>query len=72
MIRAKLETRHFTFEAYGNTKADAFDVLRRGWNHSHRKHYPDAQAFDDFVEAGDVCFCTVEIGSSYRDNEELK
>lgn len=72
MIRATLETRHFTFEAYGNTEAGALEVLRRGWNHSHLKNYPDAQPFDDFIEEGDVCFYHVEIGSSYCDGEEMK
>lgn len=72
MIRAKLETRHFTFEAYGNDEAEAYTALQEGWDHMHRKQYPGAEAFDDFVQPGDVNFYPVEVGRAYRDGEELK
>lgn len=70
MIRATLDTRHFSFEAYGKNKAEALDVLRTGWNLKHRLQYPGARAFDDLF-AGDVTYYKIVCGKSYRDHEEL-
>lgn len=70
MIRATLETRHFSFEAYGKNKAEALDVLRTGWNLKHRQQYPDAREFDDLF-ACDVEYYEIKGGKAYRDREEL-
>lgn len=72
MIRAKLETRHFTFEAYAETETEALELLRFTWNSQHRKHYADAKPFDEFVGDDDVCFFEVKVGTAYRDGEAFK
>ena len=73
MIQAKLETRYFTFEAYGKDHADALNALRRGWDEVHKgKHYPDADSFDDYVTDGDVSYTRIGMGFCYRDGEILQ
>lgn len=71
MIRAKLETRHFTFEAYGETEAEALATLRFNWNCEHRRQYADAIPFDEFVADGDVGLIEIDLGRAYRDGELL-
>lgn len=71
MIRAKLETRHFTFDAYGETEEEALAVLKNAWDDTHRRHYPSAAPFDEAVEDGDVCFYPIELFACYRDGEKI-
>ena len=75
MIMAKMETSHFSFVAFGTDKDDAINVMRAAWDNVHRKHYPDAVSFDEYVgtDAEDeLNFYEVEVGCAYRDGEPLQ
>ena len=69
MIKATLETRNFTFEAYGKDKAEALTVLMAGWS-VHARQYGCQENFEPFQE--DVNYQTVNLGWCYRDGSCLK
>ncbi len=71
IIKAKLETINFTFEAYGSTKEEALASLIDGWE-NHRKDYKTATSFEDISDNGDeVSYFEIRIGNCYRDNENF-
>lgn len=70
MFKATLGTRHFNFEAYGQSEREAKQILLRGC----QKHCKQAQvSFTVFKEeyADDICTYEIKIGVSYRDQEEI-
>ena len=69
MIKARLETRNFMFEAYGSTKEEALACLINGWK-NHCKDYKNASSFEDIsVNGEEVCYFEILKGKCYRDNE---
>ena len=73
MIRASMDTRHFTFEAFGHDEEEARHALRDAWDFEHIRQYPDSLTFDEYIEAegDDVQITEIEIGGAYRDNERM-
>jgi hypothetical protein len=67
---AKLETRHFTFRAYGGSAIEAketmIEALRR-----HSKQY--AVSFSELMAAysNDIEVHEIVMGSAYRDNQQF-
>lgn len=68
MIRAHLETRHFTFDAYGVDRERAEEALKTGW--AVHIAQTDAHPWEEFSD--DVCFHEFKLDAAYRDYEELK
>lgn len=69
MIRAKLETRHFTFEAYGEDGAQAMEAMRIGW----LVHKDQTGATADWPEfEPDVELQEMDKGVMYRDGEPVR
>jgi hypothetical protein len=65
--RAWAETRHFNFEAYGTTQAEAIDTLMVGW----LAHCAETGAEVDYVPRDDVSYAEIEVGKAYRDGWPL-
>lgn len=69
MFKAGLETRHFSFEAYGETKESAKAAIEAGLL-AHAKHYrlaPDWWRDDE----NDITFDELHVGMCMRDGEIL-
>lgn len=75
-FRAKLDTSHFDFEAFGETKERAKAALVAGMK-KHAKEYrmsaAEAKVFlsEYTEEGGDICVYAVELGAAFRDCEPL-
>jgi hypothetical protein len=69
---AELETRHFTFTAYGLTEYQAWNALRRAWA-VHRLQYSNpTSTLARWSELKDnVTIRARDIGAAYRDHELL-
>ena len=65
MIRATLDTRHFSFEAYGQNSAAARAALIEGLN----RHAAMYQLPADWFYADDIEYAEIEIGRAYRDSK---
>lgn len=67
IFKASLETRHFTFEAYGYTEVEALYIMRQTWM-KHSKEYKAAKhnwgEFEDDVHVQEII-----VGAGYRDGE---
>jgi hypothetical protein len=68
--QASLDTRKFSFEAYGRRKSDALmalgDLLRK-----HGEQYSlEENWFDDFM--ADVVYRGIELNAGYRDRELIR
>lgn len=67
--QATLDTRKFSFEAYGARKSDALmamgDLLR--------KHGEEYQLENDWCAdwMGDICYREIKFGVGYRDRSEV-
>jgi hypothetical protein len=74
MIWAQLETRNFTFDAFGKTREEARNVLETAC-FAHAKQYRvDAQYFLDLINDDDganVRWTEFEVGRAYRDSQEI-
>jgi hypothetical protein len=68
MIKATLQTRNFTFEAYGPTTAHATNALKRGLQ-AHAKQYGLSPTWADGLEIQTQYFDTCV---AYRDGERIK
>ena len=70
LVRATLETRNFTFDAYGVTEAQALANLNAGW-HRHCDQYEraDRNLFVNLIE--EIQFQSFEEGACYRDDEQI-
>ena len=65
MIRATLDTKNFSFEAYGQNRAAACAALTDGLN----RHAAAYQLAADWFCADDIEYSEIEIGRAYRDTE---
>lgn len=65
MIRATLDTKNFSFEAYGQNRADACAALIEGLN----RHAATYQLSADWFCSGDIEYFEIQIGRAYRDSE---
>jgi hypothetical protein len=67
--QARLETRHFSFEAYGTTDEEARNALIAAL----RKHGGQRQIALDWWEdfADSINYREIELGRAYRDRELL-
>ena len=68
MIKATLQTRNFTFEAYGPTVPHAVNALKRGLA-AHARQYELAPTWADELKIQTQYFDTCKC---YRDGEILK
>jgi hypothetical protein len=71
MYRARLQTGHFDFEAYGSTEADARAALDQGFAEHARQYRMSVETFRSNF-ADDVEIQSIELGHAYRDRELLK
>jgi hypothetical protein len=69
MFKAELESRNFTFEAYGRTAAQALDALTAGLV-DHAEQYGIAPDWWRQWE-GDIFTTKFEMQVAYRDNERI-
>ena len=68
MYRAAVQTRSFSFDAYGETATDAWITLCRGWD----CHVKQTGATLTWVELREDVVCEqVKPGVCYRDGEEI-
>jgi hypothetical protein len=67
--QARLETRNFSFEAYGTTDEKARDALITAF----KKHAAQWKISPDWWEdsATDIGYREIELGRAYRDREPL-
>lgn len=65
--QATLETRNFSFEAYGATEDEALSALKAGCT----KHAKQYQIEDGFASVEQVAMREISIGTCYRDREAL-
>lgn len=68
IYRARYETKHFSFEAFGDTKTGAEAALRLGLKHHANQHNIawGWEGDDEFQ------FDEILMGAAYRDNERIK
>jgi hypothetical protein len=66
---AELHTRNFEFTAFGRTKEDAINTLRRGYA-AHKVQYNATYKWTDLIESVDVREC--HLGKAYRDGQILR
>jgi hypothetical protein len=69
MFRAALETRHFSFEAFGETEKHARAMMAELWA-DHCIEYEQPNNFDEFEDGVNVM--EFSIGRGYRDGSEVK
>ena len=68
MYIARLETRHFSFTAYGDSEEEGKKLLRRAWaRHCHQ--FPEARSWEELELEEDVYCLFVRCGDVYRDND---
>lgn len=65
--KASLDTKHFSFEAYGLRKSDALMALGDGL----RMHQEQYQLADGWFDMDGVEYREIELGAAYRDRERL-
>ncbi len=68
MWRARMETIHFVFEAFGASKGDAMGVLRAGLD----QHAEQCGIGKDWWSDHEISFKYITRGECYRDNELLR
>ena len=69
LFRATLDTRHFTFEAFGTTEAEAMETLAGGLVRHAGRHMLDADwADEDLMGVEPV---EIETGICLRDGEPI-
>ena len=69
MYKALFQSTHFSFEAYGETKAVAIASLKLGLTR-HAKQYEIEPDWWSDCE-GDIYTVEIELGSCYRDNDKI-
>ena len=70
IYRASLETSHFSFEAYGATRSEAYNAMRAGMEKHARQVGIAPDSFtSDFWQSVEVY--PVLLGAAYRDRGEL-
>lgn len=84
MIRARLSTRSFVFEAFAEDKVGALILLQVAWDENHLAQYPEALSFREFFEASgrgqkavgiDTCqieYHDFQLGTVLRDGEVIR
>lgn len=70
LFRASIDTRNFTFEAYGFTESHVQDRLREGL-HKHAEQYDLSFEWVQEMMAGDISLLPITMGDSFRDRERL-
>lgn len=70
LYRARLETRHFEFEALGTTRAHARNTLRSGLRKHERQYGMRLGAMTPFES--DIDVTPLDIGVCYRDREAVQ
>jgi hypothetical protein len=70
MYRASLETRNFSFEAYGKTEQEAHNALHEGFVvHCRERRVPVDQFTQDYAD--DIEVRPIALGAAYRDGEQI-
>lgn len=75
MILATVETRNFTFQALGETKGQAADLLLKAWK-AHVRQYGgpsnvDSHMMRELVADDEVTYTYIEVGTVTRDGETI-
>jgi len=72
LIRVEVQTRNFDFFAYGKTKKEAKEVLKKVWE-KHVEQYGGSESVTmttkEFLT--DLQYYMVEAGAGFRDGERL-
>lgn len=72
IYRASVDTRNFSFEAYGHTRSSALVCLRQGlFKHAVKSIIHPAKAWVDEV-AGDATVTIYKFGEVYRDGSRIE
>ena len=70
MYRANLETRNFSFDAYGDTEINAKTAMARAISeHAGQYGLNEAKFWDDVSD--DIQITEIHSGSAYRDGQHL-
>lgn len=69
MIKAEFETRHFSFEAYGATQAEALSALEAGLSKHATQYHLSPDWYED--DRDDIVFESFTAGVCLRDGETL-
>jgi hypothetical protein len=70
MWKASLDTRNFSFEAYGTSEDAAIATLKHGWEIHARATGAD-MTWAELDEGGSVDTLEIELGVPYRDGISL-
>lgn len=75
MILATVETPNFTFQALGDTKGHATDLLLKAWK-VHVRQYGgpanvDTRMMRELVDGDEVTFTEIQVGTVTRDGETI-
>ena len=70
LFHATLDTRNFSFEAYGSTEAEAREAMRNGLA-AHVRAYRLIQSDFDAEYADHITVRAVALGAAYRDGERI-
>lgn len=68
--QARYESRHFHFEAYGPTKEEAIQVLRRGLSVHARQYDCEPDWFEEYFE-DNLMVLEISLGAAYRDGGNI-
>ena len=70
MIKASLETRNFSFCAYGMTTSHAMNALIRGLKQQAKDYGIESDWFEEYSE--DIQCHYIKLNRAYRDSEIIK
>lgn len=70
IVQASLETRHFTFEAYGDSRAKALKALSRGLERHAVEYRIPLDWWHEMEE--DIMVRDIDLEVAYRDREPLR
>ena len=69
VYRAYAETRHFTFEGFGETQDEAIEVCYQGWLLHCKNYRSDVEIDPSYLSKDDIGVYACQLGEGYRDHE---
>jgi hypothetical protein len=64
---ASVDTEHFTFEGYGETRSDAMAALGRAF----ARHAEQYRLASDWARPHEATYREIELGAGYRDRHKI-